>query len=43
VEVPSEPLSEANTAVVDLFFNATGKAPHLDAVIVKQETGWFQL
>jgi hypothetical protein len=28
---------------MDPYFNAAGKAPHLDAVIVKKEVGWFQL
>jgi hypothetical protein len=34
---------EAAPSVLDLLFNAAGKAPHLDVVVVKQEAGWFQL
>jgi hypothetical protein len=34
---------EAAPSVLDPLFNAAGKAPHPDAVIVKQEAGWFQL
>jgi hypothetical protein len=34
---------EAAPSVLDPLFNTVGKAPHLDAVIVKQEAGWFQL
>jgi hypothetical protein len=41
--VSSEPPSKASTIVVDLLFNAAGKAPHPDAVIVKHEAGWFQM
>jgi TPP-dependent indolepyruvate ferredoxin oxidoreductase alpha subunit len=39
----SEPHTMPTVAVEDPFFNAAGKAPHPDAVIVKQEAGWFQL
>jgi hypothetical protein len=41
--VHSERPFEAAPSVLDPLFNAAGKAPHLDAVIVKQEAGWFQL
>jgi hypothetical protein len=34
---------EATPSILDPLFNAAGKAPHPDAVIVKQEAGWFQL
>jgi hypothetical protein len=34
---------EAAPSVLDPLFNTAGKAPHPDAVIVKQEAGWFQL
>jgi hypothetical protein len=34
---------EAAPSVLDPLFNAAGKAPHPDAVVVKQEAGWFQL
>jgi hypothetical protein len=33
---------EATPSVLDPLFNAAGKAPHPDAVIVKQEASWFQ-
>jgi hypothetical protein len=41
--VHSERPFEAAPSVLDPLFNAAGKAPHPDAVIVKQEAGWFQL
>jgi hypothetical protein len=34
---------ESSVGFSDPLFNAAGKAPHPDAVIVKQEAGWFQL
>jgi hypothetical protein len=34
---------EAAPSVLDPLFNAARKAPHPDAVVVKQEAGWFQL
>jgi hypothetical protein len=37
----SEPYTTPTTSVKDPLFNAAGKAPHLDAVIVKQEASWF--
>jgi hypothetical protein len=43
VSVQTDPLVESSGGFPDPLFNAAGKAPHLDAVIVKQETGWFQL
>jgi hypothetical protein len=43
VAIPSEPPSEASVAVMEPLFNAAGKAPHLDDVIIKQEANWFQL
>ena len=33
--------SKAIPSIHDPFFNAVGKAPHPDAVIVKHEAGWF--
>ena len=39
----SEPHTTSTTSIHDPLFNAVGKAPHLDAVIIKQEAGWFQL
>jgi hypothetical protein len=39
----SEPHTMPTTSIDDALFNAAGKAPHSDAVIVKQEAGWFQL
>ena len=41
--VYSDRSSEATPSVHDLLFNAVGKALHPDAMIVKQEAGWFQL
>jgi hypothetical protein len=41
--VHSERPFEAAPSVLDPLFNAAGKAPHPDAVVVKQEAGWFQL
>jgi hypothetical protein len=35
--------SEATPSVHDPLFNAAGKVPHPDTVIVKQEASWFQL
>jgi hypothetical protein len=43
IPVHSKHPSEATPSILDLLFNAVGKAPHPDAVIVKQEAGWFQL
>jgi hypothetical protein len=39
----SEPHTTPTTSIDDALFNAAGKAPHPDAVIVKQEACWFQL
>jgi hypothetical protein len=39
----SEPHTTPTASIDDPFFNAAGKAPHPDAVIVKQEVDWFQL
>jgi hypothetical protein len=39
----SEPHTTSIASVEDPLFNAAGKAPHPDAVIVKQEAGWIQL
>ena len=39
----SEPHTTPTTSIDDPFFNAAGKAPHLDVVSVKQEADWFQL
>jgi hypothetical protein len=39
----SEPQTTPTAFIDDALFNAAGKAPHPDAVIVKQEVGWFQL
>jgi hypothetical protein len=39
----SEPHTTPIASMDDPLFNAAGKAPHPDAMIVKQETGWFQL
>jgi hypothetical protein len=39
----SEPHTMPTTSIDDALFNAAGKALHPDAVIVKQEAGWFQL
>ena len=43
VQVHSDCPSEATPSIHDLLFNAAGKAPHSNAIIVKQEAGWFQL
>ena len=43
IRVSSDHPSEAASSVYDLLFNAAKKAIHPDAVIVKQEAGWFQL
>ena len=43
VRVYSDRPSKATPSVYDPLFNAIGKAPHPDAVIVKQEASWFQL
>jgi hypothetical protein len=43
VPVQTDPLVESSGGFLDPLFNAVGKAPHPDAVIVKQEAGWFQL
>jgi hypothetical protein len=39
----SEPHTMPIAFVEDPLFNVAGKATHLDAVIVKQEAGWFQV
>jgi hypothetical protein len=39
----SEPHTTPTAFIDDALFNAAGKAPHPDAMIVKQEAGWFQL
>jgi hypothetical protein len=38
-----EPHTTPTTSIDNALFNAAGKAPHPDVVIVKQEAGWFQL
>jgi hypothetical protein len=43
IPVQTNPLVESSGGFSDPLFNAVGKAPHPDAVIVKQEAGWFQL
>jgi hypothetical protein len=43
VPIHTNPLVESSSGFKDPLFNAAGKAPHPDAVIVKQEAGWFQL
>ena len=43
VLVYSDHPSEATPSIHDPLFNAVGKALHPDAMIVKQEAGWFQL
>jgi hypothetical protein len=43
IPVHCERPSEATPSVLDPLFNAAGKAPHPNAIIVKQEGGWFQL
>jgi hypothetical protein len=42
VPVHSDCPSKATPSVHDPLFNAVGKAPHPDVVIVKQEVDWFQ-
>ena len=42
VDAPSAASIEvglASTLAVDEFYNATGKAPHLDAIVPKQDSG----
>ena len=44
VDAPSAALTEAGPAsalVVDDFYNVAGKALHLDAIVPKQESGWW--
>jgi hypothetical protein len=43
VPVQTHPLVESSGGFSDPLFNAVGKAPHPDAIIVKHEAGWFQL
>jgi hypothetical protein len=43
VSVQIDPLVESSGGFSDPLFNAAGKAPHPNAVIVKHEAGWFQL
>jgi hypothetical protein len=43
VPVQIDPLVESSSGFPDPLFNAAGKAPHPDAIIVKQEAGWFLL
>jgi hypothetical protein len=38
-----DPPVESSIGFSDPLFNVAGKAPHPDAIIVKQEAGWFQL
>ena len=33
--------ASSSTLAVDEFYNATGKAPHLEAIIPKKESGWW--
>ena len=42
IEQP-EPRTVDTASINDLLYNAAGKAPHPDAVVVKQEADWFQL
>ena len=39
----SELHTTPTTSIEDPFFNTVDKAPHLDALIIKQEVDWFQL
>jgi ribosomal protein L10 len=43
IAVHNEHPNEVTAAIMDPLFNAAGKVCHLDAVVVKQEAGWFQL
>jgi hypothetical protein len=43
VVVQIESPNEAVAIILDPLFNAARKAPHPNAIIVKQEVGWFQL
>ena len=42
VPVQTDLLVESSAGFPNPLFNAGGKAPHPDAVIVKQEARWFQ-
>ena len=37
----SEPHTTPIASIDNPLFNAAGKAPHPDVVVVKQEAGWF--
>lgn len=39
----AEPPTMDSASIDDPLYNAAGKAPHPDAVVVKQEADWFQL
>ena len=44
MDAPSAASTEAGPAsasTMDDFYNAVGKAPHLDAIVLKQESGWW--
>ena len=43
IPIHSDRPSESTPSDIDPLLNVAGKALHLDAVIVKQEAGWFQL
>ena len=38
-----EPYTTPTASIQNPLFNAAGKTPHLDTMIIKQEAGWFQL
>ena len=42
VVVYPEPCTTPTASIDNPLLNAAGKAPHPDAVVVKQEGGWFQ-
>ena len=44
VDAPSAALTRTgpvSAPAEDEFYNATGKAPHPDAIVPKQESGWW--
>ena len=41
VPTASTDAAGVSTPAVDEFYNAAGKAPHLDAIIPKTESGWW--
>ena len=42
IVVHLEPYTTPTASIDDSLHNAVGKAPHPNAVVVKQEGGWFQ-